>query len=149
MRERDRRRVVAAVLAALLAAAIAVTTPWHPLPGGDGRADPALDFTRSQTARSHAFNTALNPPVYAGLAVGLAFVLLLGLTPLGARLLGVATRPLRRRPLQVIGAAFVLWALMRLAGLPFDMWSETVTRRYGLSTESWAVWFGTSSPRSA
>jgi STE24 endopeptidase len=133
--------VVAAALGALLAAAIAVTTPWHPLPGGSGRADPALDFTWSQSARSHAFNAGLNPPVYAGLAVGLALILVLGLTSLGARLLGVVTRPLRRRPLQLIGAAVALSALTRLVGLPFDMWSETVTRRYGLSTESWGTWF--------
>ena len=29
----------------------------------------------------------------------------------------------------------------RLAGLPFDLWSETVLRRYGLSTQAWGAWF--------
>jgi STE24 endopeptidase len=132
--------IAAVVLGILLAIVIAVTTPWHPLPGGAGSPDPALDFTPAQIARSHAFNAALNPPAYAGLAAGLAAVLVLGLTPLGARLLRPVTRPLRRWPLQVIGAAVVLAALTRLVGLPFDAWSETVLRRYGLSTQSWGGW---------
>jgi STE24 endopeptidase len=92
-------------------------------------------------ARAHAFNTALNPPAYAGMLTGLVVVLVLGLTRLGSRLLGSVTRPLRRRPLQVVGAAVVLAVLTRLAGLPFDVWSEVVLRRYGLSTEAWGAWF--------
>ncbi len=133
--------VTAVVLGVLLAVVIAVTTPWHPLPGGHGVPRPSADFTPAQIARSDAFNSALNPPVYAGLVAGLVAVLVLGLTPLGARLLGPVVRPLRRRPLQLIGAAFALSALMRLAGLPFDAWSESVLRRYGLSTEAWGPWF--------
>lgn len=132
--------VAAAVLGALLVTVIAATTPWHPLPGGSGAPDPALDFTSAQIGRVHAFNSALNPPAYAGLATGLAVVLVLGLTPIGARLLRPVTRPLRRWPLQVIGAAVVLSALVRLIGLPFDAWSETVLRRYGLSTATWGGW---------
>jgi STE24 endopeptidase len=134
--------LAAAVLAALLAAMIALTTPWHPLPGAAGPADPATDFTPAQVARAHAFNAALNPPVYAALIVGLVVVLVLGLTPLGARLVGIITGRLRFRPLQMVGAAVVLSALIRLAGLPFDAWSQTVTRRYGVSTERWGAWAG-------
>jgi STE24 endopeptidase len=139
----DRRgaAVAAVVLFALLAVVILVTTPWHPLPGARTAADPALDFTPAQIARSGAFNDALDPPAYTGLAAGLLVVLLLGLTPLGARLLGPPTRPLRRWPLRLIGAAVVLAVLTRLAGLPFDLWSQTVLRRYGLSTEHWGDWF--------
>jgi STE24 endopeptidase len=133
--------VAAVVLCVLLAVVIAVTTPWHPLPSAGNAPDPRLDFTPAQIARSDAFNAALNPPVYAGLAAGLVAVLLLGLTPLGARLLGSVTRPLRRWPLRLIGAAVVLAVLTRLVGLPFDMWSQTVLRRYGLSTQHWGGWF--------
>lgn len=139
----DRRgaAVAAVVLCALLAVVILVTTPWHPLPGARATADPGLDFTPAQIARSGAFNDALDPPAYAGLAAGLLVVLLLGLTPLGARLLGSVTRPLRRWPLRLVGAAVVLAVLTRLAGLPFDVWSQTVLHRYGLSTEPWGGWF--------
>ncbi|GLY72088.1 M48 family metallopeptidase [Actinoallomurus iriomotensis] len=139
----DRRgaAIAAVVLCALLAVVILVTTPWHPLPGAGRPADPALDFTRAQIGRGDAFNRALDPPAYAGLAAGLLVVLLLGLTPLGARLLGPVTRPLRRWPLRLVGVAVVLAVLTRLAGLPFDVWSQTVLRRYGLSTEHWGGWF--------
>ncbi|GAA4500156.1 hypothetical protein GCM10023191_048150 [Actinoallomurus oryzae] len=139
----DRRgaAVAAVVLCALLAVVILVTTPWHPLPGARATADPGLDFTPAQIARSGAFNDTLDPPAYAGLAAGLLVVLLLGLTPLGARLLGSVTRPLRWWPLRLVGAAVVLAALTRLAGLPFDVWSQTVLHRYGLSTEAWGGWF--------
>jgi STE24 endopeptidase len=132
--------VVAAVLCALLVVVIAVTTPWRPLAGARTAPDPAADFTPAQIARSHAFNADLHPPTYAGLLAGLVAVLVLGLTPLGARLLGTLTRPLRRRPLRVVGAGVVLAVLTRLVGLPFDVWSETVLRRYGLSTERWGGW---------
>ncbi|GAB2803660.1 M48 family metallopeptidase [Actinoallomurus bryophytorum] len=132
--------VAAVVLGALLAVVVAVTTPWHPLPGADRGPDPALDFTPAEIARSHAFNAALNPPAYAGLIAGIVVVVLLGLTPLGSRLLGAVTGPLRRWPLRLVGAAVVLAVLTRLAGLPFDVWSETVLRRYGLSTEHWGGW---------
>ena len=88
--------VATVALLVLLAVVIVVTTPWHPLPGPRSAPDPALDFGPAQIARSRGFNAALNPPAYAGLVVGLLTVLLLGLTPLGARLLGSVTRPLRR-----------------------------------------------------
>jgi STE24 endopeptidase len=133
--------VTAVVLFVLLVVVIVVTTPWHPLPGARSAPDPALDFTPGQIARSRAFNAALNPPAYTGLVAGLLAVLVLGLTPLGARLLGPVTRPLRFWPLRLAGAAVVLAVLTRLVGLPFDMWSETVLRRYGLSTEHWGAWF--------
>ncbi|HZE32247.1 MAG TPA: hypothetical protein VE198_12525, partial [Actinoallomurus sp.] len=43
--------VVAVVLCALLAVVVAVTTPWHPLPGAHGTPGPALDFTPAEIAR--------------------------------------------------------------------------------------------------
>jgi STE24 endopeptidase len=137
------RRVVAGVAAALcviLAIVIAVTTPWHPLPGAHARPDPAIDFTPAQIARARAFNADLNPPAYTGLAVVLVAVLVLGLTRSGARLLGAVIRPLRRWPLRVVGAAVALAVLTRLIGLPFAAWSEVVLHRHGLSTERWGGW---------
>lgn len=133
--------ITAVVLAVFLAVVILLTTPWHPLPGPRSAPDPSLDFNAAQTARSRHFNAALNPPAYAGMVGGLVLVILLGITPLGARLLGAVTRPLRRWPLRFVGAAVVLAVLIRLVGLPFGIWSETVLHRYGLSTEHWGRWF--------
>ncbi|WP_344955258.1 M48 family metallopeptidase [Actinomadura miaoliensis] len=147
-RGRARPRVAAAVASVVLFAAVgvvlAVTTPWNPLPGrvpgGHVAPDPALDFTPAQIERSRAFDAALAPPAYAGLLIGLALVLVLGLTPLGARFVGWATARVRWWPLRVAVAALLLTAVVRVAGLPFDAWSESVLRRYGLSTQSWASW---------
>ncbi|GAA2577860.1 M48 family metallopeptidase [Actinomadura fulvescens] len=143
-----RSRIAAAITAAVLFAAVgvilAVTTPWHPIPehvpGGSVAADPALDFTPAEIERSRAFDAALNPPAYARFVLGLALVLLLGLTPLGSRLIAWTTARVRRWPLRVVGAALVLTAVLRLARLPFSIWSESVLRRYGLSTQSWPEW---------
>lgn len=137
--------VAAAVLFAALAAVLALTTPWNPLPGhvpgGHVKADPALDFSPAEIARSKAFDSAVNPPAYAGLAAGLILVLVLGFTPLGARFIGWVTARARRRLPRVAVAAVALTTLLRLAGLPFDVWSESVLRRYGLSTQSRPAWF--------
>ncbi|MGP4025280.1 M48 family metallopeptidase [Actinomadura sp. 3N407] len=162
-----RPRIAAAVAAAALFAALgtvlALSTPWSPLPdrvpGGHVEADPALDFSPAEIARSRAFDSAINPPAYAGLLVGLGLILALGLTPLGARFIGWVTAPLRRRPprskeddpqhppkrlrhwsVRVVLGAVALTTLLRVAGLPFDIWSESVLRRYGLSTQSWPAW---------
>ncbi|SNR67854.1 M48 family metallopeptidase [Actinomadura mexicana] len=159
-----RPRIAAAVTSAVLFAGVATvlarTTPWNPLPGhvpgGRVTPDPALDFTPAEIARSRAFDSAVNPPAYTGLLVGLALILLLGFTPLGARLIGWVTagrsslptgddpphppgRP-RRRGVRIILAILALTTLLRVAGLPFDIWSESVLRRYGLSTQSWPAW---------
>jgi STE24 endopeptidase len=132
--------LVAVVLCGLLVLVVVLVTPWHPLPGARVRADVSLDFTPAQVARSRAFNRALNPPAYAGLVAGILAALVLGLTPLGAWLLGAATRPLRRRALRLAGAAVVLAVLTRAVGLPFDAWSHTVLRRHGLATQHWGAW---------
>ena len=143
-RPRVAAAVAAAVLFAAVAAVLALTTPWNPLPGhvpgGRVRADPALDFTPAEIARSRAFDSAVNPPAYAGLLAGVAVILVLGFTPLGARFIGLVTARTRRRPLKVMVAAAALTALLRVAGLPFDVWRESVLRRYGLSTQSWPAW---------
>lgn len=141
-------RIAAAVTAAVLFAAVgivlALTTPWNPLPGhvpgGHAAPDPALDFSPSETARSRAFDSAVNPPAYSGLVAGLVVVLALGLSPAGSRLIGWTTARVRRWPLRIALAAVVLTTVLRLCGLPFDIWSESVLRRYGVSTQSWPAW---------
>ncbi|WP_230421188.1 M48 family metallopeptidase [Actinomadura soli] len=136
--------VAAATLFAAVAAVLALTTPWNPLPGsvpgGRVEPDPALDFSPAEIARSRAFDSAVNPPAYAGLAAGLVLVFALGFTPLGARFIAWATARTRHRFLRIIVATVALTTLLRVAGLPFDIWSESVLRRYGLSTQTWPAW---------
>ncbi|QKG26455.1 M48 family metallopeptidase [Actinomadura verrucosospora] len=145
MRGPRRAAALAAVLLfAGVAAVLGLTTPWNPLPGhvpgGSVQADPSLDFTPHEIARAKAFDGAINPPAYSGLLVGLAVILVLGFTPLGSRFIGWTTARVRRRPLRVIAAAVALTTLLRVIGLPFDIWSEAVLRHYGLSTQGWSAW---------
>jgi STE24 endopeptidase len=132
--------IMCCVLGLALVATVALTTPWQPLPGPGLPADPARDFTPAELARERAFAAALRPPGYLGLAASMLSVLILGLSPLGARLLGHVVGPARRWPLGVAAAAIVVTAVSRAAALPFDAWTETVLRRYGLSTQHWPGW---------
>jgi STE24 endopeptidase len=143
-RSRQAAALASVVLFAAVVAVIVVTTPWQPLPGhvpgGAVAVDPARDFSPAEIARSRAFDTALTPRAYSGLVVSLAVVLVLGLTPLGSRLIARCTSRLRRRPLRIVAAVVVLTTLLHLASLPFGIWGEVVLRRYGLSTQSWPEW---------
>lgn len=116
------------------------TTPWEPLPGGGSEPDPARDFSPAELARSAAFDAALNPPAYAGLLTGLAVVLVLGLTPLGARFIGWCTARVPGRALRLAVAVVAVTTLLRLAALPLRIWRESVLRRYGLSVQTWPAW---------
>ncbi|MEW2359701.1 M48 family metallopeptidase [Spirillospora sp. NPDC029432] len=143
-RSRTAAAIAAAVLFAAVGAVLALTTPWNPLegdvPGGSAPVDPARDFGASEIARSRAFDAALAPRAYTSLVVGLAVVLVLGLTPLGARFVSWATARVRRRTLRVAAAAVALTTVVHLAGLPFGVWGEAILRDYGLSTQTWPEW---------
>jgi len=136
-----------AALAALLALGVVLVvllvgwTPWRALPGGAVPADPSRDFTAAEMAREDAFHRAVRPPGYASLALSLVVALGLGLTSAGARLVEAAARPLGGGWVwQVLLGGLAVSLLGRLLTLPLAAWSETVLRRYGLSTRDWAGW---------
>lgn len=141
-RSRLAAAIALAVLGTALVAALAVTTPWQPLPGADGGATPApaRDFTSEQLAREDAFHRALRPGSYASLAVGLAVTLALGLTPWGARLIRAAAKPVRGWLWRVLIGGTALAVVGQVVTLPFAVWAEIVLRRYGLSTQDWGGW---------
>ncbi len=142
--------VLAAILAALVLSAalltvIVTTTPWHPLPRAAATsaepADPGRDFSEEERRREDAYHREVRPPAYAGLIVGLALAALLGLTPLGARLIAAAAVPLGGGwAARVVMGTVVLSAVGRLVVIPLDARVESVRRAYGLSTRSWAGW---------
>ncbi|RJK97206.1 M48 family metalloprotease [Vallicoccus soli] len=142
-----RRSALAAllVLGAAVAVVVAVTTPWDPLgvdvPGGRAPVGPDGDFTAAEVARADAYRGAVRPPSWLSLGAGLLTALVLGLTPLGGRLVAAAARPLgggRRARLLAGGAGVVV--VTRLASLPFDARAEQVAMRAGLSTRDWPGW---------
>ena len=131
----NRRHAAAATagLLVVLGVALAVLVPWTTLPDGSASAD----FTPTQIAREVAFHDAVRPGSYASLGVGLLLLAVLGLTPLGARLVG---RLSRRWWVQVVLGTLVVTALGRLVVLPLSVRSEAALRDYGLSNQTWADW---------
>lgn len=138
--------VVLGVLTLGLLVALVVTTPWHPLgtghvPGGAARVDPHLDFDAAAFARDRAFHAVVRPPAYLGYAIGLLVPVLLGLTPLGARLINAVARPFGGGwPVRAVLGGLVVGLVIRLSQLPTDVIVERALRRYGLSTQNWSGW---------
>src|SRR5256886_2094215 len=88
-------------------------------------------------ARGRAFRRSLRPWGYASRAVSLVVVLVLGLTPLGARIVGAV--PGGWAGQAVLGGLIVVF-LAGLVTLPLDARREVILRRYGLSTQTWRGW---------
>jgi len=145
MRQGDSRRAPAiafAVLALALVLVVGFTTPWHPVgrpPGGRVRSDIGADFDAAYLHKENAYHHQLWPAVLGGLAATLLVTLALGLTPAGARLVRAGARPLRGGwwARLVIGTV-VITALIRLAGLPFDIWRQHLQRNAGIVVQSWS-----------
>lgn len=132
-----RRALALALLLATTLVVAALTVPWDVLPGGHPHVDVARDFTAAQVARERAYHLALRPPAYTSLFVSVLVAAVLGLTPLGARLVGRLPGPWWVRVPSGTAAVLVIG---QLATLPLDARSEVVQRRYGLSTQHWAGW---------
>jgi STE24 endopeptidase len=138
------RPAVAVTLLVLLAAlgvAVAILIPWTVLPGASPHVDIARDFTRADVAREVAYHSAVRPPAYASLVLGLLVAGLLALTPLGARIVTAVARPVGGSFVaQVVLGTLALTAIGRVVTLPLDALAERVLRRYGLSTQTWSSW---------
>jgi STE24 endopeptidase len=132
------------VLAIALIVAVIVWTPWTTLPvhGGSAvRADPSRDFTTAQMAKENAYHAAVRPPAYLSLALGLVVAIVLGMTPLGARIVSAVAGPVGGGwGWRVLLGSIALTAIGRLVVLPFDARAEMAQRRFGLSAQTWASW---------
>jgi STE24 endopeptidase len=130
--------VAFAVLALALGVAALLLLP-EAVPTGP--VEPDRDFTAAQRAREEAFHAAARPWAYASLLLGLAVAAVLGLTPLGARLVRAVARPLGGGWVwQVVLGTLALTALERLVTLPLGVQREQVLREYGLSAQTWGTW---------
>ncbi|HEY0619557.1 MAG TPA: M48 family metalloprotease [Kribbella sp.] len=129
-------RVAGVVLAAALVTVIVTTTPWHliDLP----KPDPTLDFTAAEIDRQNQFRHELLPWSTTSWVLSLLVPLGIGFSPLGRRLYDVLK--LRRWYLAVPVLVAALGLLVSVITLPTDAMAERVTRKYGLSTESWGLW---------
>ena len=136
--------LAALLLGAALAAVLVAATPWdvQPVPaGGRTQVDAAADFTPDEIARGNAFVGELRPASVTSLVLGLLASAVLGLSPLGARLVRAVARPLGGGWVwQVLLGTLAVVGAGRLVTLPVSAWAEVVRHRYGLSTRSWPLW---------
>jgi STE24 endopeptidase len=133
-----------AALTFALLVVVAVWTPWTTLPlhgVPPATADPARDFTVAQVAHEDAYHGAVRPPAYVSLGLGMAVAVVLGLTPIGARIVSAVAAPLGGGwGWRVLLGTISLTAIGRLLVLPFDARAEAAQRRFGLSTQTWGSW---------
>jgi STE24 endopeptidase len=135
-------RAAALLLAALVTAAVVtvlLTVPITVLPGAHPSVEVLRDFTPAELAREQAFHDAIRPAAYLVIAIGLVVAGVLGLTRLGARLVG---RLPGHWTVQAVLGTCSLLVIGQVAVLPFDIRREQVLRRYELSTQDWPSWAG-------
>jgi STE24 endopeptidase len=127
--------LVAAVGFVLVAAWL---IPWHPVPGGTpGPVSESQVFTPAQIAHANAYSDPARRLGWASLGVSLAVSLVLGFTPLGARLVGLLRGWWWVRVLLAVTALAVIG---RLVTLPFAIIGHHRSLDYGLSDEAWGPW---------
>lgn len=103
--------------------------------------DVDADFTPAERAREDAFHADVRPPAYGGLLAGLLVAGVLGLTPLGARVVTAAARPLPDGwGWQVVAGAAALTVVGRVVALPFAARAHAVRRDYDLTRQAWPAW---------
>ncbi|WP_033341218.1 M48 family metallopeptidase [Catenuloplanes japonicus] len=126
---------------ALLAVAL-LTIPWQRAPAPRADQVAALGtLPGEQVAHAREFRSTLRPATWGGLALGLVLALLLGLTPLGARLVELCGRPFGDHwTAQALLGGFAVVLAGDLLTLPISAWRHTVLVRYGLSTQGWGGW---------
>ncbi len=134
--------VVLGVLVVAGAVTAAVLVPWHAAPAPRADQLAALRSLPPDTvARGRAFHSDLQPGTYLSMAVGLGAALLLGLTPLGAKIVELCGKPFHDNWIAraLLGGLVVVF-LASLVTLPFSAWRQAIMRRYGLSTQGWGGW---------
>ena len=136
--------LVAAVLGAALLVVLVVVPPWTLLAepaGGRTPVDPSTVLPPEVLQRAESFAAALRPASLTSLVLGLLVSAVLGLTPLGARLVHAVARPFGGgRAAQVLLGSAAVVVVGRLATLPVSAYAEVLRHRYGLSTRSWGLW---------
>ena len=136
--------VAALVLGVALAIVIVARTPWTVLPvppGGRTPLDPTGGLSAAQVNRAESFARLLRPTSLFSLALGLAVAAVLGLTPLGGRLVRAVAAPFGGGWVwQVLLGVLALSVIGRLVTLPIAAYAEVVRHRYGLSTRGWGLW---------
>jgi STE24 endopeptidase len=138
--ERRAAFVTVVISFALVAAVAALRVPWAWVPGGHlVPAAPDSLFTPAEIARSDAYAGPQRVLSWASYFLSLGFLVLVGLTPLGSRLLRRVT-PSRRWWLAVPTGVLVVLVLEQLVALPFSVALHQRGLEFGLSRQGWLGW---------
>jgi STE24 endopeptidase len=129
-------------LAVALVLAAVTLVPWQRAPAPRADQVAALrDLPQEEVARGRALRAELRPGRYGAMAVGLAVAVLLGLTPLGGKLVALAGRPFGDHWIaQAVLGGLAVVLVADLLTLPFAAWRHTILTRYGLATQGWGGW---------
>jgi STE24 endopeptidase len=130
--------LVLVVLVVALGFAAAALVPWRrpPAPRAD-QLEALGAMPADVVGKGKAFHADLRPIRYGSTALGLVVTLVLGFSPLGARLVALFGDYWLVRA--VVGGLVVI-LLGSLVTLPFAAWRHVVVDRYGLSNQGWAGW---------
>jgi Zn-dependent protease with chaperone function len=143
----------ALVVAVLVHVACAVPAQARQAPPSTGQTIAAADEAKSpvvtayrlppdkqeKAERLYRIRTTL---YVATLVLGIGIPILLLQLRVGPRYRNLAERVSRRRIVQAIVFVPLLLLTMAVLSLPMDMYSQHVTRVYGLSVQGWGSWFG-------
>ena len=119
--------------------ALALTTPWEWLPGGLPPLDADAGMDPETLERIEDYRSRSVPVGLASVAVSVLVTAVLGLTPLGARLVRSLPGSRYRAVQRCLAVALVL-AIGVVVTLPLRVWGERLARDAGLSTQTWASW---------
>ena len=139
----DRRAAWLTLVASWLVTAVLALwlVPWNWVPGGSLHPMSAQQlFTSAEISRAEHFAGLRRLLGWSSYGVSLLVALILGLTPLGARLVGRLTRGARWW-VSVAGGVLALIVVGRLATLPFALLLRTQSVDYGLTNQGLAGWF--------
>ena len=125
---------------ALFVVAAAVLVPWSWIPGGElVSATPSDVFTVEEIQRAEEYSTLRRYLSLASYFLSLLVALILGLTPIGARLVRKLTGGRAWWMAVPLGVAAVL-LVGRAATLPLSAFIHQLNRDYGLSNQAWGGW---------
>ena len=130
------------VLLALLTVVALFLVPWSvQAPDRTAQEAAVASLSPGMVAAGKEFAASLRPGSYIAMALNLLVALLLGLSPVGARIIEWCGRPFGGHWLAeaVIGGVTVLMAA-QLITLPFSAWRYTLLVEYGMSNQTWGAW---------
>lgn len=135
--------VVALVAVGCFVVLAVLFVPWDWVPGGTLTPLPATEvFTPAEIVKAERYSSVVRHLGWASLAVSLAVALLLGLTPLGARLVRALARGRRglRWWLAVPAGVLALLVIGCLVTLPFSLVIRGEDLDYGLTNQGLGGW---------